>query len=170
MVERLWPATLLATVLLAACSGDPGSGPVDVKWDRDVCARCNMVLSDRAHSAQIRFTPNDGGRSQVKRFDDIGCAVLWLQQQPWRGRPDVEIWVNDYRNGAWIDARTAHYVTGRITPMQYGLGARSDPADGALTFAQAREHIERVEAQFNVHGGNLDHAGPAAPSPATKRP
>ncbi|MCB1726823.1 MAG: hypothetical protein KDI22_05265, partial [Gammaproteobacteria bacterium] len=85
---------LIATaLLLAGCSGDPGTGPVEVKWDRDVCTRCNMVLSDREHSAQVRYTPADGKRSQVRKFDDLGCAVLWLDQQPWHDEPGVEIWV-----------------------------------------------------------------------------
>ena len=153
-------------LLLAGCSGEPGSGPVEVKWDRDVCTRCNMVLSDRQHSAQVRYTPANGGRGQVKKFDDLGCAVLWLDQQPWRGDPGVEIWVNDHRDGHWIDARTAFYVTGRHTPMQYGLGAQTEPGPDTLDFAQAREHIYRVEQQYNVHGGNLEHAEPPSPTPS----
>lgn len=156
-------------VLLAACSGDPGTGPVDVKWDRDVCARCNMVLSDRQHSAQVRHTPADG-RSQVKLFDDLGCAVLWLDQQPWRDAAGIEIWVNDHVTGEWLDARTAHYVRGRITPMQYGLGAQREFVAGALDYAQAVEHIHEIERRFNVHGGNLDHPPPAASLPAIATP
>ena len=160
-------------VSLAGCSGDPGTGPVEVKWDRDTCVRCNMVLSDPAHSAQVRYTPVDGSRSRVHLFDDIGCALLWLGQQPWRDERGVEVWVNDHRDGAWIDARTAHYVRGRITPMQYGLGAQRDPAAGALDFARAIEHIHGVERRFNIHGGNLDHpesavTGPPDPALPTK--
>lgn len=145
------------TVLLSGCSGEPTTGPIEMKWDRDVCARCNMVLSDREHSAQIRYTPAGRKRSEVRAFDDIGCAVLWMDQQPWRDQPDVEIWVTDYQNGRWIDARTAHYVTGRITPMQYGLGAQTAAGDNTLDFQQARTHIYRIEERFNIHGGNLDH-------------
>jgi len=147
-----------AALLLAACSGDPGTGPVEVKWDRDTCARCNMVLSDRQHAAEVRYVPGDGAHSQVKKFDDLGCALLWLDQQPWREQPGVEIWVTDYRDGRWLDARGAYYVTGRLTPMQYGLGAQAEPMSGTLDFAQARAHVYQVESRFNVHGGNLDHA------------
>ena len=147
-------------VLLAACSGDPGTGPVEVKWDRDVCARCNMVLSDREHAAQVRYLPTDGSRGEVKKFDDLGCAVLWLDQQPWKGQADVEIWVTDYHTGHWIDARLAHYVIGRQTPMQYGLGAQTEATADSIDFVRAREHIYRIEQQFNVHGGNLEHREP----------
>ncbi len=163
MVRRQIVGTIIAgllitmMLLLSGCSGDTGSGPVDVIWDRDVCTRCNMVLSDRQHSAQVRRPAGDASRGVVKTFDDLGCAVLWLDQQPWRDEAGVEIWVNDYQTGDWIDARTAHYVTDRQTPMQYGLGAQSTSTPGSLSFADAREHIYRVEQQFNVHGGNLDH-------------
>ena len=174
MAERrhLWIATLprlpaiAMTLTLVACSGDPGTGPVEVKWDRDACVRCNMVLSDRRHSAQVRFTPADGKPSQVRKFDDFGCAVLWLDQQPWRDAPGVELWVNAHDDGAWIDARSAHFRPGMLTPMQYGLGAQRQAGAGTLDFTQARAHVYEIEKTFNVHGGNLDHPNAATPLPA----
>ena len=171
-MSRLVLAGLLLGLALfvAGCSGDPGTGPVAIKWDRDTCTRCNMVLSDREHSAQVRRPAADGSRSRVHTFDDIGCAVLWLEQQPWRDQAGVEIWVTDYRDGAWIDARAAHFVRGRVTPMQYGLGAQRDPAAGALDFAAAVEHIRHVERRFNIHGGNLDHPGSAVTDPSEAVP
>jgi nitrous oxide reductase accessory protein NosL len=147
---------LLTTLLLASltgCDSDPGSGPVSVKWDRDVCERCRMVLSDRHFAAQIRVPPDVlGKRGKVLRFDDIGCAVLWLDQQPWKDRPGIEIWVNDHRDGAWIDARTAHYVAVKNTPMEYGLGAQKEPSPGALGFSDAVAHIYDVEKRFAADG------------------
>jgi nitrous oxide reductase accessory protein NosL len=166
-VKSLGPKALLlvaACLVLAGCSGDPGAGPVEVTWDRDVCERCSMVVSDREHAAQVRYIDPATARSRVALFDDLGCAVLWLERPDgrldWRGDPSVEIWVTDYRDGSWIDARIAHYVRGRITPMQYGLGARIDPVDGALDFDAALAHIRHVEQTFNIHGGALDHAMP----------
>lgn len=164
-LRRAWLALICTAMLLTACSGDPGTGPVEVKWDRDTCTRCNMVLSDRQHSAQVRYTPADGARSQVKKFDDLGCAVLWLDQQPWRAEAGVEVWVTDQHSGQWIDARKAHYSSGKLTPMQYGLGAQAEAGPGTLDFGAAREHIHRVEQTFNIHGGNLDHPN-AAPAQA----
>lgn len=148
---------MVAAVLMlaAGCSGDPGTGPVEVRWDRDICERCRMVLSARQHSAQIRVKQAEG-RSRIYKFDDIGCAVLWLEQQPWRDNTPTEIWVNDHRNGEWIDARKAYYVTGQLTPMEYGLGAQADPVEGALDFEEARRHIHEVEAKYNVHGTHLE--------------
>ena len=161
-------ALLALLTLLAACSGDPGTGPVEVTWDRDACARCNMVLSDRHHSAQVRHTPSGTRRSQVWTFDDLGCAVLWLDRQPWASDPAVEIWVTDHRSSEWIDARQAHYVPGKLTPMEYGLGAQAQPGSDTLDFAGARAHIYEVERRFNVHGGNLEHAH-VKPVPSANR-
>jgi len=144
--------------MYAGCGGDPGTGPVEVKWDRAACDRCRMVLSDRMHSAQIRIQEADG-RPRVYLFDDIGCALVWLDDKPWRDDPSTEVWVNDWRTGAWIDALAASYVPGQETPMQYGLGAQAEPADGSFAFAGARARIFEIERRYNVHGGFL-HTAP----------
>jgi copper chaperone NosL len=156
MPDRLWQAfVLLATVLLSACSADSGTGPAEVKWDRNACERCRMVLSDRHFAAQVRYLPAGKERSKVLQFDDFGCAALWLQDKPWRDDPQTQMWVADHRNGDWINARTASYVTRKMTPMEYGLGAQSDPAPGALDFAQAQAHVLEVEKRFTIHGVEL---------------
>jgi copper chaperone NosL len=145
---------ILLILLLAGC-GDPGTGPVDVKWDRDACERCRMVLSDRNHAAEIRYQVPGKERTSLAKFDDIGCAVLWLEEQPWRDDPQTEIWVIDQLTGQWINARNATYVKGQLTPMEYGLGAQIAPAPEGLDFAQAKQHIAEVERRFNVHGQQL---------------
>ncbi|MES9925850.1 MAG: nitrous oxide reductase accessory protein NosL [Candidatus Thiodiazotropha endolucinida] len=157
----MWFRSLLLAVMLAVvflligCSGDSGSGPLAIKWDRDACERCRMVLSDRSHSAQIRYFPPHKQRSAVARFDDIGCAVLWLSEKPWQQDPRTEIWVTDYRTGEWIDATRAIYVKGHHTPMEYGLGAQTEAAPDGLNFAQAKEHIRSVEQQNQIHTAHL---------------
>jgi copper chaperone NosL len=148
---------LLSSLLLtlAGCSGDPGTGAKEVKWDRDACERCRMVLSDRKHSAQVRYFPEGKKRSQVLMFDDFGCAVLWLEDKPWRDDPGTEIWVTDRKSGQWIDARKAVYIKGDLTPMEYGLGAQLSAQDDVLTFEQAKLHVFDVEKRFNAHGVDL---------------
>jgi nitrous oxide reductase accessory protein NosL len=150
---------LLIVLLLAGCSGEPDTGPGKVRWDREVCVRCAMAVSDHNYSAQVR-----GGAANQKhklyKFDDIGCAAIWLDQQPWKDDPSTEVWVTDYRNGEWIDARKAWYVSGKVTPMAYGLGASSDKEDGAMDFAAAKKHIYAVEEQTHTHRGDAHaHTG-----------
>jgi len=153
--------SLLACLLVLAgggCSGDPGTGPVAVKWDRLACERCRMVLSDPRHAAQVRVA-QPGGGSRVYFFDDIGCALVWLEDQAFRDAVGTEIWTTDWRTGTWIDARRAFYLPGQVTPMAYGLGAQADPAPEALSFEQAQQRVLDMERRYNVHGG---HRTPAA--------
>lgn len=151
----MWRKLIISLlVVLAGCSDEPQTGPIDVRWDRDICERCRMVLSDPHHAAQIRYFPA-GKRSKVARFDDIGCAILWLEDQPWKQDEKTEIWVADYRNGDWINAVTASYVQKKNSPMEYALGAQSDPVEGGLNFEQAKKHIAELEEKFNVHGLQL---------------
>jgi copper chaperone NosL len=159
MSKRPLPAALLALMLLlgglpglSGCS-DSGTGPAAVQWDRIACERCRMVLSARNYSAQVRAFVAEN-KSTPHFFDDIGCAVIWLEKQPWQKDPRTEIWVNDWRNGTWIDARKAYYLKGKETPMQYGLGAQAEPTPDALDFAAAKAHIFAVEARFNAPAFN----------------
>jgi copper chaperone NosL len=139
-------AGVLAAVVLAGCSGGSDTGPGQVRWDKVSCQRCLMSVSDRHFSAQIRGGPPER-RSRLYFFDDFGCAVLWLQEQPWRDEPRNEIWVTDAQSGQWLDARQAHYQTGFITPMDFGLGAGTVDSSGTLSFDQAIKEVRAREAR-----------------------
>jgi nitrous oxide reductase accessory protein NosL len=141
-------------LVAAGCTPEQDSGPGEVRWDRETCTRCNMAVGDRSFAAQVRGAPR-GEKSRLYKFDDIGCAVIWLDTQPWKDDALTEIWVADYHNGEWIDARKAYYVTGKISPMNYGLGAQAGAAEGALDFSQAREHIMMTENERHHPGGHI---------------
>lgn len=141
--------------LLSACS-ENGTGPVEVKWDRDACERCRMVLSDRYHAAQIRGGPA-GKKARVYKFDDIGGAIVWLQDKAWKDDTGTELWVNDYRDGRWIDGHRASYVSGQRTPMDFGIGAQDDATEGGMTFQQARHHVLEIESQRQLKINNKTH-------------
>ncbi len=147
---------LSIVLFLSACGNDKQTGAAEVKWDRDSCERCQMMLSERNFSAQVRVFP-EGKRSKVFKFDDMGCAVLWLDTQSYKDDPKTEIWVNNFKTNEWINARLAWFVKGQTTPMNYGLGAQPEKAEGALNYEQAIQHINEVEKKLNIHGGNLDH-------------
>jgi len=123
--------------LLAACAGEPKTGPVEVKWDRDTCVRCSMALSDKRFAAQVRGGP----KHQAFKFDDFGCVVFWLKDKPWADDPATEIWVMDMRSDQWIDARKAYYVPGKMTPMAYGFGAVALPEPGSVNYEEARKQV-----------------------------
>jgi hypothetical protein len=111
------------------------------------------------HAAQIRV-PDANARSKVYFFDDLGCALVWLEDRGPGERPGTEIWVTDWRDGHWIDARSAHYLPGQQTPMAYGFGAQQDPAPEAIDFEQARESIlAREDGHHQHHPGHPRPAG-----------
>ena len=99
-------------------------------------------------------------KTRLYKFDDIGCAVVWLDGQPWKDDARTEIWVTDQHSGEWIDARLASYVTGKVTPMDYGLGAQREASPGAMNFNGAVEQIHAVDARKHLHGGDHQHPAP----------
>lgn len=143
---------LVASLLLVSCSQEPKTGPEKVRWDRVICVRCLMAVSDHNFSAQVRGGPI-GRKSKVYFYDDIGCAVLWLDEQDWwEGKnwwedAATEIWVTDWTDGTWLDARKAYYVKGHITPMDFQLGAQVAHESGALDFTEAMHHIRTREQE-----------------------
>ena len=158
---RAWARWLVLLLpLLAGCSGQDASGPVEVRWDRETCTRCAMTVSDRQSAAQVRGAPA-GQPTRVYTFDDIGCAVIWLDGQPWKNDTGTEIWVTDHRTGEWLEARAATFITGQRSAMGYDLGAQREASAGAMDFARAKQYIYAVEAQQHAHRGQHRPAGPA---------
>lgn len=152
---RPWLLLLVSLVFLLTACGKGNEGPADPKWDRDVCERCRMVLSDPHYAAQVRYLPEGKKHPRILWFDDVGCATLWLADKPWKDAETTSIWVNDHRTGQWINARTAHYVEMNNTPMAYGLGAQSDSAPGSLDFAAAMTHIRKIEEKNDLRSQDL---------------
>lgn len=130
---------------LSACgkSGAWPEGMAEIKWDRDTCARCGMVISDRRFAAEMR-----GGEKDIAfKFDDIGCAAFWMRDKqkdyPWMTDAATRIWVADASSTGdkWLEARKAHYAGGKMSPMGYNYGARSSAEAGALDFEEMRQHV-----------------------------
>jgi len=91
----------------------------EVHWDRDMCERCKMVTSDRHHAVQV-INPQDG---KAYMFDDIGCTLLWFEDEKIAWKEKAKIWITDVDTKKWIDARRAYYDSDNITPMAYGFAA-----------------------------------------------
>ena len=140
---------LLVTLFFTACNKKNSNGIEAIHWDRDVCQRCKMVVSERKYAAEI-VNPNTG---KVYKFDDIGCAVMWLKEEhiPWADK--AKIWVTDAKSGKWLDAKSAKYTDDSITPMAYGISAFSKETfpkgHKALNFDEAVKQIELIEQKNN---------------------
>lgn len=105
-------------LLTAGCNPSSSDGPAEVKWDRDVCRACGMVMSDHHFAAQVRSPTGS-----LAKFDDVGCAMKWLAEQPFADDAATRIWVARQTDGTWLDGRAAHYVAGKTSPMGFNFGA-----------------------------------------------
>ena len=122
-VGGLRAAGFVLLAALAGCAPDPGTGPRELVWDREPCERCRMAISDRQHAAEVRIADD----RRVRAFDDLGCALLWLDEH---GMRPVEIFVRSRDGDRWLDGSELHYEGGRHTPMGYGFGAAASGAPG----------------------------------------
>ena len=118
----------------------------EVHWDRDMCERCKMVTSDRHHAVQVINPQN--GKSYM--FDDIGCALLWFDDEKITWKDQAKIWITDVDSKKWIDARTAYYDAGNITPMAYGFAAHARKEDikngkEIITYGELFKKILEIE-------------------------
>ncbi len=110
---------VLALFSFWGCEREIDLNAHDVHWDRDMCIRCKMVVSERQYAAQT--TDPITGRTYY--FDDIGCAVLWFEEDEIEWADKAIIWVTDVKTGEWINAREAKWSTISITPMAFGFAA-----------------------------------------------
>lgn len=131
---------------LSACGQEDGwpEGMQPIKWDRDTCVVCNMVISDRRFAGQMRGGP----KHTVFKFDDPGCIALWLHDKatayPWIVEPETRIWVADVGSRGnevrWLEARKAQYIS-KFSPMGYNFGASAYPQGGSVDFPTMCEHV-----------------------------
>ncbi len=117
-------SALLLTLSFSGCEKKSTTAVSKVHWDRDMCARCVMVVSDRMNTVQVK-NPDTGKKYM---FDDIGCMVLWFKEENATWQDSAVIWITDNSTGKWINAKTAFYTTHNVTPMAYGFGAHADRA------------------------------------------
>ena len=143
MMKRFSFLLILVAFLLSGCEKKITTELHDVHWDRDMCARCAMVVSDRRHSVQA-INPKDG-RSYM--FDDIGCTVLWFREEKIAWKNESILWITDSKSGEWIDAKKAYYTTENVTSMAYGFMAhktKPNTTDEIIDFKEAEKRIIKI--------------------------
>ncbi len=132
--------------LLSACgkAGWP-EGMTEIKWDRDTCVVCSMVISDRRFAGEIRGGPDNA----TFKFDDPGCLAIWLRDKrekyPWLADAATRMWIADYNSKSreemlWLDPRRAFYIA-RTSPMGFNFAAVGTPQGGAVDFNEMSQHV-----------------------------
>jgi len=159
LVIRVVAIGFLLFSIIACKGGNEEQLPVDFVWDREACEECKMALSDPHYSAQV-IDPN----GKPYYFDDIGCAILWLDRQPWK--ENARTWVNDVDTTQWIEAKRAKWKSGDPqTPMGYGFAATLSQVDNALDYETV---IKSMVSGKTLVNENLEkHLGTGNKQPGT---
>jgi copper chaperone NosL len=118
----------LGLLLLAGCERTPADGPKKVRWDRDFCESCRMLLSDRHYAAQIL---DSNGKYHL--FDDPGEMLLAFATK-YNKDSAAKLYVTDSQSGKWLSAREARYTSGHLTPMGFGFGANEKAGTDSKNF------------------------------------
>ena len=129
---------LILLFLLTACAqGTTELKPPEIRYGEDVCAECNMIISDPRFATAYAYEVSPG-RYQSVLFDDIGDMLIYAGKNP--THKVVAWYVHDYETKEWTDATTASYlVSSQVeTPM----------ASGVVSFASA----DRAEAMAHSLG------------------
>lgn len=130
MRARLSLTLSAALAALVACERTDRA--VDPVWGKEPCGHCAMLVGDRRFAAEVVA---DGER---RFFDDVGCFVLWSEEH--RGAAE-RAWVRDGASNRWLDARTAKYVRGAHTPMDFGFEGRAPEAADGVGFDAMRAAV-----------------------------
>lgn len=113
--------------------GSKPTGDPQVRYGKETCARCGMIISDERFAAAWR--QQDGDETH---FDDVGCMVaLSLTNTP---GPGTAYYVRAFDADAWLDAPSAAYAVapGIKSPMAYDIAAFAS-ADTAAAFLNTRD-------------------------------
>jgi len=107
-----------------------------------------MVLSERRFAVQLR----EAYGHTLHHFDDLGCALVWLDEQESTGKGGIEeLWVHDPHGDGWIDGIHAHYRSGSQTPMGYGFDTASAQDTEQLSLQDVRQRIRVRELERHAH-------------------
>ncbi len=109
--------------LLLPGDDSPGGLP-KIRFGKEKCARCGMLIGDRRFASAWRTASGD-----EKHFDDAGCMVLQASEAP--PGDGALYWVSSYSDESLLEAASATYVISPEirSPMSYGVAAAAGPAE-----------------------------------------
>jgi len=102
------------------------------------CRQCGMKITEQDRKFEIYVLEG----IEATAFDDIGCAVLWYDNECANRQSafDSNAFAHDYHSGEPVSAEKAAYAvcTDLKTPMGYGIAAFKTRAT-AETYAAGRK-------------------------------
>jgi copper chaperone NosL len=139
---------IFLVIPLAACSVPVTYPAQAIDSSTDVCAKCNMHISDDQFA--VEYITDDG---TCEKFDDLGCMIKYINSN--NVKP-AKIYVRDYISKAWIDGTTASYV--------YNPSIHTPMSNGVVSFKTIEEVqnfiSENGKGEFMDYNKLLDFFGP----------
>lgn len=135
-------ALLLLLLAWGCAEGSSSIAPPAIRYGEDLCAECNMVISDPRFAAGYVYEVSEG-RYRSLAFDDIGDLLVHMAKHP--EHTIIAWYVHDYQSEEWLDATTAYYVVGEQirTPMNHGIAAyATEAAAAAMAVSLAGEVMD----------------------------
>ena len=124
-------------VYLVAFGGRLSAGPVDIVWDRELCAHCKMHIGEPAFAAQLQTRSG-----AVHNFDDPGCMVLFEA----KAKPAVHArYFRDVGGAGWMREAEASFSAVKRSPMGFGFGAVRAGSKDAIAITDLRRRIHEKE-------------------------
>lgn len=159
-IMRLLLLVALVSLALSACrQGERTPTPPAIRYGEDLCAECNMIISEARYAAGYAYEISPGRYASLA-FDDIGDLLTHRSKHP---EHKVVAWyVHDYATESWLDATTAYYVVSEQShsPMGHGITAHATRA-AAEQFGQERAGMlvdwAGLQAQASVAEHNHHH-------------
>lgn len=124
MKRHRWAGLVIAVAVVAtACGTADASGPPEIRYGRDICVECNMIISEQRFAAAYRLA--DG---TAKKFDDVGDMVIHLDRT---GDEPTDTWVHDFNTEEWVEATAAYFVPTRsvASPMGHSILSFADESE-----------------------------------------
>ena len=86
--------SIFIVLIFTSCEKKISTNPKEIHWDRDMCSRCAMVISDRNHAVQV-INPEDG-KAYVLMI--LGVLFYGLKEQNVKWEEKAVIWITDIKN------------------------------------------------------------------------
>jgi len=127
---------LLLLVILSACDSS-------VEESTKVCPQCHMPLpKSNIYTSFIK------GNSATEYFDDIGCMILWMEENNIDSKSvEIKVFTNDTKK--YIDAKKAFYKFNEKTPMMYGFSAYENKQENVIYYEDVVIKMLRGEHMAN---------------------
>lgn len=127
-------------VTVAGCAGPSDlTQPPDIRFGRDVCSRCGMIISDATYAAAYR---TEAGETRL--FCDIGELPVYLREHS--ERPTVSF-ASSYETRKLARAETMFFVRSASlkTPMATGVAGFERQEDAQALASKVGGEVSRFE-------------------------